>query len=148
MERKNRRPVRSFRDLDVYQNTYKSSIVVAQKILPKLPECEKYDLHSQLSRSSKAIPRLIAEGYAKKHQKSGFQKYVDDAMSECNETIVCLEHVKDIYEIEVNLCDELVDVYDKAARQLYTLAEAWDSFKIEDEKRNRVTIRAAKPYNV
>jgi len=148
MERKNRRPVRSFRDLDVYQNTYKSSIVVAQKILPKLPECEKYDLHSQLSRSSKAIPRLIAEGYAKKHQKSGFQKYVDDAMSECNETIVCLEHVKDIYEIEVNLCDELVDVYDKAARQLYKLAEAWDSFKIEDEKRNRVTIRAAKPYNV
>jgi len=129
MERKNRRPVRSFRDLDVYQNTYKSSIVVAQKILPKLPECEKYDLHSQLSRSSKAIPRLIAEGYAKKHQKSGFQKYVDDAMSECNETIVCLEHVKDIYEIEVNLCDELVDVYDKAARQLYKLAEAWDSFK-------------------
>ena len=129
MERKNRRPVRSFRDLDVYQNPYKSSIVVAQKILPKLPECEKYDLHSQLSRSSKAIPRLIAEGYAKKHQKSGFQKYVDDAMSECNETIVCLENVKDIYEIEVNLCDELVDVYDKAARQLYTLAEAWDSFK-------------------
>ncbi len=129
MEKKNRKPVRSFRDLDVYQNTYKSSIVVAQRILPKLPECEKYDLHNQLSRSSKAIPRLIAEGYAKKHQKSGFQKYIDDAMGECNETIVSLEHVKDIYEIEVNLCDELVDLYDKAARQLYNLAEAWDLFK-------------------
>ncbi len=119
MTKEKRKPVRSFRDLDVFQNTYKSSIIVAQKILPKLPEREKYDLHNQLSRSSKAVPRLIAEGYAKKHQKSGFQKYIDDAMGECNETIVSLEHVKDIYEIEVDLCIELVDAYDKAARQLF-----------------------------
>lgn len=115
----NKRPIKSFRDLVVYQNTYKASILIATKILPKLPEIEKYDLHSQLNRSSKAIPRLIAEGFAKKHQKFGFQKYIDDAMGECNETIVSLEHVKDIYKIEIGLCVELVDIYDKSARQLY-----------------------------
>ncbi len=115
--------------LDVYQNTYKASVVIAANILPKLPENEKYDLRSQLGRSSKAIPRLIAEGYAKKHQKFGFQKYLDDAMGECNETIVSLEHVKDIYRIEIELCNQLVETYDKSARQLFNLAEAWDSFK-------------------
>jgi hypothetical protein len=26
--------------------------------------------------------RLIAEGYAKRHQKAGFQKYLDDALAE------------------------------------------------------------------
>ncbi len=121
--------IRSFRDLEVYQNSYKASIVVAAKILPKLPESEKYDLKDQLSRSSKAVPRLIAEGYAKKHQRLGFQKYIDDALAECNETIVSLEHVKDIYKVEVPLCEELVVLYDKTARQLFRLAEAWDTFQ-------------------
>ncbi len=123
------RTIRSFRDLDVYQNTYRASITIAKQILPQLPDDEKYDLKSQLSRSSKAVPRLIAEGYAKKHQKSGFQKYLDDAMGECNETIVSLEHTKDIYGVETVLCIELVDLYDKSARQLFKLAEAWDAFK-------------------
>ena len=121
--------IKSFRDLEVYQNTYEASVIIATRILPKLPESEKYDLRDQLSRSSKSAPRLIAEGFAKKHQKSGFQKYLDDAMAECNETIVSLEHVKDIYKIEVDLCDNLIDLYDKSARQLFNLAEAWDKFR-------------------
>jgi len=124
-----KKPIKSFRDLEVYQNSYKASIIVAAKLLPKLPDSEKFDLKDQLSRSTKAIPRLIAEGYAKKHQKFGFQKYIDDAMAECNETIVGLEHTKDIYKIEVELCNELVEIYDKTARQLYKLGKAWSSFK-------------------
>ena len=57
-------PIRSFRDLDVYQNSYKAMLLVYKEILPALPESEKYDLKDQLRRSTKAIPRLIAEGYA------------------------------------------------------------------------------------
>jgi four helix bundle protein len=91
MNNNSKKIIKSFKDLEVYQNTYKAAIVIATQILPKLPEGEKYDLRDQLSRSSKAIPRLIAEGFAKKHQKQGFQKYIDDAMAECNETIVSLE---------------------------------------------------------
>lgn len=125
----NKKPIRSFRDLEVYQNTYKASIEIAIKILPKLPETEKYDLYNQLNKSAKAIARLIAEGFAKKHQKFGFQKYLDDAMGECNETVVSLEHVKDIYKIETALCDDLIKIYDISGRQLFKLAEAWDSFK-------------------
>lgn len=127
------KPIKSFRDLEVYTNSYKGSILVAARILPKLPDSEKFDLKDQLSRSTKAIPRLIAEGYAKKHQKFGFQKYIDDAMAESNETIVGLEHVKDIYKIEVKLCDELIDLYDKTARQLFKLGQAWNSFKRHEQ---------------
>lgn len=124
----NKIPIRSFRDLHVYQDTYQASILIATKILPALPASEKYDLRDQLSRSSKAIPRLIAEGFAKKHQRAGFQKYLDDALAECNESIVSLEHVKDIYKTEVDLCMELITLYDKSARQIFRLAEAWDKF--------------------
>lgn len=134
MNKIHHKTIRSFRDLNVYQSTYRASVTIAKRILPRLPENEKFDLKSQLSRSSKAVPRLIAEGYAKKHQKSGFQKYLDDAMSECNETIVSLEHTKDIYGVEIVLCTELVDLYDKSARQLFKLAEAWDAFKSRRRK--------------
>lgn len=129
MDESQKQPIRSFRDLEVYQNTYKASVMVAKDLLPRLLSQEKYDLTDQLSRLTKAIPRLIAEGYAKKHQRFGFQKYLDDAMSECNETIASLEHVKDIYNIEAYLCNQLIDIYDKSARQLYKLGIAWDAFK-------------------
>jgi len=57
----------SYQDLEVYQRTYKSCLIVMQQIIPKLPDSEKFDLKDQLSRSSKVVPRLIAEGFAKKH---------------------------------------------------------------------------------
>jgi len=126
----NKKPIKSFRDLEVYQESYKAAIIVATKILPKLPEHEKYDLKDQLSRSSKAVPRLIAEGYAKRHQKMGFQKYLDDAMAEANETLVGIEMCKDIYSIDPL---GLVDTYDKTGRQLYNLSSAWSKFK--DDRR-------------
>ena len=84
-------PIKSFRDLEVYQNSYQAMLVVMKEILPELPENEKYDLRDQLSMSCNAVPRLIAEGYGKRHQRAGFQKYIDDAMAECNEMVVSLE---------------------------------------------------------
>jgi four helix bundle protein len=126
-----KKPIRSFRDLEVYQNTYRASIVVMTEIVPNLPDSEKYDLKDQLSRSSKAIPRLIAEGYAKRQQKRGFQKYIEDALAECNETIVSLEQCKDIYPkyIDQQLCDRMIKLYDQSGRQLYRLGESWTNFK-------------------
>ncbi|MEW6376016.1 MAG: four helix bundle protein [Thermodesulfobacteriota bacterium] len=125
------KPIRSFRDLEVYQNTYAASIEVISKIVPKLPKVEQDDLADQLRRSAKAIPRLIAEGYSKKHQKKGFQKYLDDAMAESNEMIVSLSHARDLYSsyADPKLCEKLIDVYDKSSRQLYNLATKWKNFK-------------------
>lgn len=121
--------IASFKDLVVYQRTYDAMLIVMREIIPFLPESEKYDLKSQVSRSCKAIPRLIAEGYAKRHQRAGFQKYIDDAMGECNETIVSLKQIKDIYSINVDLCSELISIYDISGRQLYKLSESWTKFK-------------------
>jgi len=129
--------ITSFRDLDVYQGIYKGCIEVMTRIIPTIPDFEKNDLKSQLRRSVKAIPRLIAEGYAKRHQKHGFQKYLDDAMGECNETIVGLEQCRDLYgeSVDKRLCEQLIDLYDKCGRQLYNLSSAWSRFK-KDDKRN------------
>jgi four helix bundle protein len=124
--------ITSFQDLEVYQNSYAAMLIVMKEIVPKLPDIEKYDLRDQLSRACKAIPTLIAEGYAKRHQKAGFQKYIDDAMGECNEMVVSLSQCRDIYPqfiVNAKRCDELIDMYDKTGRQLYKLGNSWTNFK-------------------
>ena len=133
MEEGTNNKIRSYKDLIVFNKTYEAMLIVMKELVPVLPESEKYDLKSQLSRSCKAIPRLIAEGYAKRHQKAGFQKYIDDAMGECNETVVSIEQVKDIYAIKVSLCNELIQIYDISGRQLYRLGESWQTFKSKKE---------------
>ena len=120
---------------------------VFQHILPTLPIEEKYDLVDQLRRSTKATPRLIAEGHSKRHQKKGFQKYLDDAMAESNETTVSLSQAKDLYcsFVDAKVCERLIDTYDKISRQCYNLALAWDRFNerksvtqtIDDERNER-----------
>ena len=126
---KEKNRIRSFHDLDVYQGSYQGSIKVLSQIVPKLPKEEQSDLAQQLRRSVKAIPRLIAEAYSKRHQKRGFRALIDDALEESNETIVSLSHAKDTYAIESELCIELIDLYDKTSRQLYNLSLAWENFK-------------------
>ncbi|UCH89086.1 MAG: four helix bundle protein [Thermoplasmata archaeon] len=130
MEKTEKEQIKSFQDLEVYQNSYKASINVMKRIINQLPEIEKNDLRSQMSRSCKAIPRLIAEGFAKKHQKKAFQKYLDDSRGESNEMIVCLSHCRDLYDahVDADLCEELLDAYDKTSRQLYNLSLAWTKF--------------------
>jgi four helix bundle protein len=123
--------IRSFWDLEVYKNSYAASIDAITKIATKLPREERDDLADQLRRSAKAIPRLIAEGYAKRHQRRGFQKYLHDALAESNEMIVSLSHARDLYSSHVDpvLCDKLIDIYDKTSRQIYLLAQKWDNFR-------------------
>lgn len=104
-------------------------LLVMKDVVPLLPSREKFDLADQLSRSCKAIPRLIAEGYAKRHQKMGFQKYLDDAMAECNETIVSLEQCRDIYDMTNEKIEDIIKMYDISGRQLYKLSTAWTKFK-------------------
>lgn len=122
--------IKSYKDLEVYQRAYNACLIVMKDIVPKLPDSEKYDLKDQLSRSTKAVPRLIAEGYAKKHQKSGFQKYLDDAMGESNESGVSVCQSRDLYpkHVDVNICEQMINEYDIIGKQLFRLKEAWSKF--------------------
>lgn len=141
MREASKQPIKSFRDLDVYNASYEAMLVVFSEILPKLPPEEKDDLRLQISKSSKAVPRLIAEGHSKRHQKKGFQKYIDDAMTESNETNVSLCQVRDLYSnrVDASTCEGLVDSYDKISRQLYKFGVAWSRFTEREKHGNRKT---------
>lgn len=128
-----------FYDLEVYRNTYQAALTVFKRILPKLPKEERFDLSSQLRRSAKAVPRLIAEAYSKRYQKKGYQSLLDDATEESNESIVSLSQAKDIYYVESELCIELIKIYDKSSRQLQNLSLAWSKFRPRKTKDDNET---------
>ncbi len=132
-----RHPIRSFMDLEVYQTSYQASLEVIKTVLPFIPAEETDDLRDQLRRSSKAVPRLISEGYSKKHQRRGFQKYLDDALTESNETIVSLSHTRDLYATGsgIPLCEKLVETYGSVSRMIYGLRKAWDEFNTPEDER-------------
>ncbi|MFZ5365845.1 MAG: four helix bundle protein [Patescibacteria group bacterium] len=124
-------PIRSFKDLDVYKTLYKAAIIFLKEILPKLPEEEKYNLKEQGRRACMAPLAIIAEGYAKKHQKRAWKKYLEDALGERNEMITHLSLIKDLYShlVDPKLCDYLIEMYDISGKQLYRLGESWTNFK-------------------
>jgi four helix bundle protein len=126
----NKGTIKTFRDLNVYQNLYKAMILVLTKILPNLPNEEKFDLKDQMRRACKAGPALIAEGFAKRYQKKNWQKYIDDTIGECNEMLHHLSVCIDVYSkyIDKKICEEAIDLYDHSSRQLTSLKKSWKNF--------------------
>jgi len=134
MENSSNKTIKSYRDLRAYQNLYKAMVLTLTKIVPNLPKEEKYDLVDQMRRCCKAGPALIAEGFAKRYQKRNWQKYIDDTIGECNEMINHLSVCIDVYfqYTNVELCKELIDIYDMSSRQLYNLRKTWQDFHKDD----------------
>lgn len=114
----------SFLDLDVYKRAFAASKTILFKISQELPSNERFDLADQMRRSSKAIPALIAEGYAKKNQLRGFQKYLVDAIGEANEMIVHLSYAKEYLPKNI-MIGSLIEEYNIIGKQLYRLQQSW-----------------------
>lgn len=131
MEEQSNKTIKTFQDLQVYQNLYKAMALVLTSIIPKLPGEEKYDLAMQMRRACKAGPALIAEGFAKRYQQRNWKKYIDDAIGESNEMINHLSVCIDVYYnyIDVSLCEKTIKLYDMSSRQAYKLRERWEDFR-------------------
>lgn len=119
--------VRSFQDLDVYKRLYDAMLSVHNVIIPQLPREERYGLVDQMKRASKAPLAIIAEGYAKKNYRKDWQRYINDAIGECNEMVVHLSCCLDLYSsLNKEALKKLVDDYNVSGKQLYRLGESWN----------------------
>lgn len=122
--------IKSFRDLRIYQNLYKAMSIVMKEIVPSLPKEEKYDLADQMRRACKAPLALLAEGFAKRYQVRNWKKYLDDCIGESYEMINHLSICIDIYShyVDINKCQQVIDLYDLSCKQLYKLKQSWVDF--------------------
>lgn len=119
--------IRSFKDLEVYKESYSLAIIV-NKLCLKFPLYEKNDLASQARRASKSIPSNLAEGWAKRRFEKEFKKYIDNALGSCNEMEVHLNMARDLGYIEESLANKLIDRYIKLGGKLTNLRNNWKAF--------------------
>jgi four helix bundle protein len=85
-----KKPVRHFRDLDVYQNALAAGLLVYE-LSKKFPSEEKYSLTDQIRRSSRSVCANIAEAWRKRRYQGAFVSKLSDSEGEAAETQVYLE---------------------------------------------------------
>lgn len=119
--------IRSFKDLEVYKESYELAIIV-NKLCVKLPLYERNDLSSQMRRCSKSPPSNIAEGWAKRRFEKEFKKHLDTAVGSCNEMEVHLNIARDLGYLDRSICDQLISKYIALGGKLTNLRKNWKSY--------------------
>ncbi len=119
--------IKSFRDLEVYKESYDLAITV-NKNVNKLPLFERNDLGSQLRRASKSPPSNIAEGWAKRRFEKEFKKHLDSAIGSANEMEVHISMAKDLGFWTGDFCDDLLKRYNLLGGKLTNLRNNWKTY--------------------
>jgi hypothetical protein len=128
-----KRPIRGFRDLEVYQRTSGCATEIMKKLIPALKDVES-PVVRKLTDSCLRIPELIASAHSRRFEKGDESKIMDECLEECNKVMVYLEQVRDIFgeRLDRVVCDDLVKRYIYARRKIRNLQKAWEGFRKVD----------------
>ena len=88
--------MKTYKDLDIYKLSLDLSIRIRNKTLG-LPNPDKYEVGSQLRRSSQSIKDNIVEGYGRKRYKSDFIKFLVYSHASLLESTAQCEFLHSIY---------------------------------------------------
>lgn len=122
-----KRPIRSFRDLEVYQRTARASVEIMKRLLPVL-EARACPVKEKLVDCCLEIPRLIGKSHSKRFDNPRSSLVLlEDVMSLCNDAVVYLEQIRNIYVEDVDrvICDEQIKEYFYSRRKIFNLYKAW-----------------------
>ena len=116
--------IRGYEDLEVYRESY-NLVLKMYEITRKYPAEEKYNLISQLRRSSMSIVLNIVEGYGRKDSAKEFQHFLRNAIGSSNETRVLIKISRDLGYIEEAEYKKLEEKYEMLSKKVYRLKESW-----------------------
>jgi len=117
-------PIRTYRDLDVFRESYSAALIVS-RMFKRFPPAEQYDLASQLRRAARSIPANIVEGWGKRASTPEFKRYLQIAIGSCDETRMCLDLSKDEGYISEKDCKEVKEKYNRIGAMLGSLWKQW-----------------------
>jgi four helix bundle protein len=130
-----RKPIRHFRDLDVYQNALAVGLRVYE-LTKRFPNEERYALTDQVRRSSRSVCANIAEAWRKRRYEAAFVAKLSDAESEAAETQVHLEFAfRHRYMANAEF-GSLDDAYEKIIGQLVRMIDQSQKWLIKNLRQN------------
>lgn len=127
-----KKPVRSFRDLEVYQQTLAASVIIVKDIKPEL-ERLKFPFTEGLVNCAMSIPLWISEAHSIRFgdHKLGL-RLLEQAMAGCNKMIVYLEQAKGIYRPDAEVEPLLKSRALSRSRKTQNTLSSYDRDLIED----------------
>jgi four helix bundle protein len=108
--------IKSYKDLIVYQKSYKLALDI-YRATQTYPKEEIYGLVSQMRRSGVSIPCNIAEGYRRGHRKE-YVQFLYMAHGSCSELETLLSLSRDLGFIEKNIFELIYQLQEEASRLL------------------------------
>ena len=125
-----KKAVKTFRDLEVYQQTLQCSVLVGKNLIPALVKA-KFPLSEGMQNCALSIPLYIAESHGMRF--SNFELAVatiEKAMQGCNKMIVYLEQVTGLVEgIDTSLTEDLSSRYMQVRGKMLRLERSWQKFR-------------------
>lgn len=127
--------MKSYQDLEIYKES-KTLAIQIHKMTLNLPRFEIFEEAGQIRRSSKSVTAMIVEGYGRRRYKADFIRYLVFAQSECDETIVHLDFLRetDSYKDEENYLDlknGYITLSKKINKFIQWVETNWNNFKPE-----------------
>lgn len=124
--------INSARELRVYKVAYQAAKEIF--ILSKsFPVEEKYDLTSQIRRSSRSVVSNIIEAWRRRRYPNTFVYKLNDSETEADETILWLDFALDCEYIVRKDYDKLKDNYDHILSMLVNMINNKDKWKISSK---------------
>ena len=127
--------VGSFRNLTVYKKAFSLAMEIFE-ITKLLPPEEKYELTSQIRRSSRAVCRAIGEGYRKRQYPKHFSSKMSDADMENTETQISLDFMKSCEYISEKRYNEILSKLEETGRMLNHMIENPEKYKPRQNTKN------------
>jgi four helix bundle protein len=118
---------RGFRDLIVFQKSYKLAIEIFE-ISKGFPKEEKYSLIDQIRRSSRSVPANIAEAWVKRKYPKSFVSKLLDSLSEEAESEVWIDMSRDCKYITDQVHNSLMERYLEVAKMLNSMINTPEKF--------------------
>jgi four helix bundle protein len=118
---------RGFRDLIVYQLSYRLSIEIFE-MTKSFPKEEKYSLVDQIRRSSRSVPSNISEAWSRRKYPKSFISKLIDADGEASETTVWLDFSRDHSYINMEKHEYFIEKYNEVGKMLNSMINQPEKF--------------------
>lgn len=141
-----KKPVRSFRDLEVYQKMLECSVLVVKNLRAPLSK-QKYSFLENMINCAMSIPLFVGESHSLRF--SDFPLAIatlEKAMVSCNKMIIYLEQAIGLYGSKINtdLAEDLMRRYIDTRGKMFRLEKSWKKFR---ENNNQNTKEIGNVYH-
>ncbi|MDP2665837.1 MAG: four helix bundle protein [bacterium] len=138
-----RKPVKTFRDLDIYQKTMECAVIVVKNIRPKLVTL-KYPFLEGITDCAMSVPLFIGEAHSIRFGNFALGlQLIEKAMSGCNKMIIYLEHIKGMYgaKMDGDVLDEIIARYAESRTKTFHLEQSWKKWHTAPREPNAPKVR-------